>query len=374
MKRSIFDSLNRKARKLALPVLLGGVLMFSGCGFVHKGDDPPPPQVDPPVIPGGETPKPVDPVIDTGGDSPKPMPVEEVVAKARSSVVNIEAKNPDSGVVGKGSGIIYSANGYIVTNDHVLRGFTDFEVHLEDKRTFKAKRVGTDSRYDIAVLQIEGDNLQPLKFADSSAAKVGESVVAIGNAQGLENTTTSGIISNLSRDIISPDNMNFRRVIQIDAAINPGNSGGPFLNMKGEVVGITDMIRKDSENIGFAIPSNDAKKVADALIDKGYVSWPYIGIDIRNENLNNEPIIYINNIMNDSPAEKAGFRDGDIVLKINDARVKTVAEFRRQINACRIGDTISVYVARKEGNDFHQGVISVKLGELPKGYHTLDWS
>jgi len=151
-----------------------------------------------------------------------------------------------------------------------------YKVHLSDKRTLQAKRIGTDPRRDLAVIKVEGENLPTIQFADSTKIKVGEEVVAIGNARGQENSVTKGIVSNLNVDL--DDGTNICKYIQTDAPINSGNSGGALLNMKAEVIGINRARLNNAESMGYAIPINDAKDLAKQLIEKRYVSYPYLGI------------------------------------------------------------------------------------------------
>ena len=293
--------------------------------------------------------------------------VDKIVEKVGSSVVNIESENS------KGSGVIFRTDGYIITNDHVIRGGKSLEVHLSDKRTLKAKRVGTDSRRDVAVIKVEDNDLRAAEFADSDKVKVGDDVIAIGNAQGVENSVTKGVISNVNIDVDTDTDI--RRCLQTDAPINPGNSGGALLNMRGEVIGINEMRRNNAECMCYAIPSNDAKEIAEQLIDKGYVSYPYIGVKVSNETTTEgtERFLMVRDVLDDSPAAKAGLKSGDFIVYVNDLRVETVVEFRDQLNSSGIGSMITLRVGRRtkkgiEGMDKH-----LKLEELPKGDMT-DWS
>ncbi len=308
-----------------------------------------------------------EPYHDDKQEQESPDPVAAVVQKVGPSVVNIETN------ITKGSGVILNKDGYIITNDHVIRGVNSVEVHLLDKRTLKATIVATDPRRDVAVIKVEGDNLQAAELADSKNLNVGDDVIAIGNAQGVENSVTKGIISNLNVDVDT--GINIRRCIQTDAPINHGNSGGALVNMKGKVVGINDMGRSDSESMNYAIPINDVKDVADQIIEKGYVSMVYVGVNLVNEKTNDgEGFLIIKDIMPNSPAAKFDLKAGDIIIKVNDVRVPTVSKFREQIKNSGIGSTVSIGIARKGNTGYVSGIIQVTLDELPKGYYSIDWS
>lgn len=303
----------------------------------------------------------------SGCDPDKKDPIKT----ALPSVVSIEAKGS-----GLGSGVIFSKDGYIITNDHVVRGADSLEVHLSDKRRLEAKLVGTDSRMDIAVIKVDEKKLQPARFANSDRVKIGDEAIAIGNPLGLENSISKGIISNMDVDVNT--GMNIRRCLQMDTPINPGNSGGALVNMRGEVIGINDMGIQGAESINFAIPSNNAKKTAEQIIEKGYVSWPYLGVDAQNKEVSNGnkklKIIQVKQVMKDSPASKAGLRENDFIYQINDARVENVAKMREQLNTSGTGSMVSVYIFRQTKQGWKEDTIQVKLEELPKGYYTTDWS
>ena len=332
----------RRGKGVLLSAILLTTLICLGCG-----PEPPPP------------PPPPHPKLTT----------EEIAEKIGPCVVNIKALN-DSGSGGLGSGVIFSEDGFIITNDHVIRGKTSsIEIHLSDKRVLNAKLVATDSRMDLAVLKIEGDNLQAVKFGDSDEVKKGSSVVAIGNPRGLENSVTVGHISNLNMDV--NEELSTIRCLQTDAAINPGNSGGALLNEYGDLIGINVMIKLNSENIGFAIPSNDVKRIAEQLKDKGYVPYPYIGVEAVNMKTDKGAhFILVQNVRDDSPASKAGIQKGDVIFRINDARVEIVPKLREQINNNSVGSKVSIYILRSNA----EGIIEVTLEEIPKGYSSIDWS
>ena len=357
-KNSISAAMGRWAKGVVLPIALLITLMSSGCSLFGGHTD-------------GEEPRPVTP---SPSEPKKELSAEEIAEQCGPSAVNVYAAS--SGGASLGSGVIYKIKdgyGYIITNDHVIRGVNSVEVHLLDKRSLKATIVATDPRRDVAVIKVEGDNLQAAELADSKNLNVGDDVIAIGNAQGVENSVTKGIISNLNVDVDT--GINIRRCIQTDAPINHGNSGGALVNMKGKVVGINDMGRSDSESMNYAIPINDAKDVADQIIEKGYVSMVYVGVNLVNEKTNDgEGFLIIKDIMPNSPAAKFELKAGDIIIKVNDVRVPTVSKFREQIKNSGIGSTVSIGIARKGNTGYASGIIQVTLDELPKGYYSIDWS
>lgn len=264
---------------------------------------------------------------------------------------------------GTGSGFIVSADGRVVTNAHVVEGADTVKVTLKDGRTLDGKVVGIDPVTDVAAIKINATGLPTVKLGHSKDLVPGEWAIAIGNPLGLDNTVTAGIISAIDRSssqVGIPD----RRVqfIQTDAAINPGNSGGPLLNAKGEVIGINTAIRTDAQGLGFAIPIETGWKIAQQLFDKGQAEHPYLGIqmvdltpDLR-QRINDDPEtglrittdtgVLIIQVMSDAPADSAGLRPGDIILKINRTTVATAAEVQQQIESVRIGEEMSIEVRR----------------------------
>ena len=307
-------------------------------------------------------------------DPPKPMTAEELVEKCGPSVVNIYSNKT------LGSGVIYQVKdgyAYIVTNDHVLRNGGSFLVRLSDARTFKAEKIGTDIRTDIAVLKIEATNLQEAKFTDSSAVKNGQKAFAIGNAEGNENSITDGIIRKSEVTSVDFNGRNINKYLQTSASINAGNSGGALFNELGEVIGINDMSLNNADDINFAIPSNKAKEMADKLIKDGYVSWPYIGITDELVKFKNGTIaIKIINVRDKSPAAEAGLKKGDYILKIDSTPVENVAKLREKINSSGKGTVMTLHVMRvNKNNKYQEGEIEVTIGELPKSKdQTIDWS
>ena len=263
---------------------------------------------------------------------------------------------------GSGSGIIYSKDGYIITNYHVVEDVakdnnSKLEVYLAGKKEpIEAKYIGGDKLTDLAVVKVESNDLKVAKFGKSGELKVGSKAVAIGNPLGLEfaGTVTSGIVSALDREITT-DGSSYK-LIQTDAAINPGNSGGALLNSKGEVIGINTIKIGSSgvEGLGFAIPIDDALPIVDELIKSKKVRRPYIGItciEVSKEDAKEFDIpegIMIQNIEKGSSADKADLQRGDIIVEVDSKEVKVMDELNKAKNAKKIGDTLKLKVFRDE--------------------------
>ncbi|MBA2727262.1 MAG: Do family serine endopeptidase [Parachlamydiaceae bacterium] len=270
---------------------------------------------------------------------------------------------------GQGSGFIVSADGYIITNGHVVKDTSEIVVHLHNGSEFLAKVIGVDGNTDIALIKIEATNLPFLKLGNSDAIEVGEWVLAIGTPIGLEASVTSGIVSAKGRN-----NLSLARVedfIQTDAALYLGNSGGPLINMAADVIGINTAIASKTGGyigMGFAIPSNIAKNVMDQLISKGSVSRGFIGVllqDVSPElaesfGLGKVEGALIALVSPGSPAEKAGIRQGDIILFYNKMPVTNVAALRTVIAMLAPGSTLQFSIIR----DRQQREITVQVGEL----------
>lgn len=283
--------------------------------------------------------------------------------------------NPDedqnSREQGLGSGVIIDKQGIILTNNHVVEGADDINVTLSDKRRFKAKIIGTDPKTDVAVIRLEkAHDLPVAKLGDSTKIEVGEWVLAIGNPLGLSSTVTSGIISAKGRaDVGVAD---FEDFIQTDAAINPGNSGGALVNLQGEVIGINTAIASRTGGymgIGFAIPSNMAKKVMNDLVNKGRVTRGFLGIQIQNmtdsiaKRLKIDDAsrgIVVGEVTTGSPAEKAGVQPYDAIVELNGSPVVDVSSFRNTIASTDPGQTVRLGIIR----DGKKVTANIKLAEL----------
>jgi serine protease Do/serine protease DegQ len=255
-----------------------------------------------------------------------------------------------------GSGVIFDARqGYIVTNAHVVENANEITVTLQDGRDLRAEVVGSDQPSDVAVLKVSADRLAQMPLGDSSRLEVGDFVVAIGNPFGLQHTVTSGIVSGLSRTGINPDG--YEDFIQTDASINPGNSGGALVNLRGELIGInTEIISSTGGNvgIGFAIPVNMARSVMDQLIQYGAVRRGQLGVsmytvtpDIAHSlGLASAVGALISQVVEGSPADKAGLRVGDVITSVNGQPVRSNSELRNAIGLLRVGDSMDIGLVR----------------------------
>lgn len=262
-------------------------------------------------------------------------------------------QQPEEVPRGVGSGFIISADGYIMTNAHVVDGASEVYVKLTDKREFKAKVIGADSRTDVALLKIEGTNLPRLTMGDSDKIKAGEWVLAIGSPFDLENTVTSGIISAKARDT-----GDYLPLIQTDVAVNPGNSGGPLINMRGEVVGINSQIYSRSGGfmgISFAVPIDEAMRVSEQLKASGKVTRGRIGVQIgevtkevaESLGLPKAQGAQVERVEADGPAAKAGVQAGDIILKFNGAAIEKANDLPRMVGNIKPGTRGTLTVWRK---------------------------
>ncbi|HMK43651.1 MAG TPA: DegQ family serine endoprotease [Dissulfurispiraceae bacterium] len=269
-----------------------------------------------------------------------------------------------------GSGVLVSEDGYIVTNNHVVEQSSEIRVILTDKRTFKAKLIGADPKTDIAIIKIDAKSLPVVPWGDSEKLQVGEFVLAIGNAFGLSNTVTMGIISAVGRaDVGIADYEDF---IQTDAAINPGNSGGPLVNIKGEIIGINTAIFSKTggyQGIGFAVPSNMVRVVRDQLTKEGKVTRGWLGVTIQELTpemaskfgLKGADGVLVSDIAKNSPAAKAGIQRGDIVTQYNGKPVKDAGVLRNMVAQSQLGSGVNIKIIRKD----KEMTIPVTIVELP---------
>ncbi len=277
---------------------------------------------------------------------------------------------------GLGSGVIVDKNGYILTNNHVVRNADEIKVKLSDKREFKGRVIGTDQKTDIAVIKIDANDLQAIKFGDSDNLKVGETILAIGNPFGLNQTVTSGIVSAKGRANVGI--ADYEDFVQTDAAINPGNSGGALVNVKGELVGINTAIFSTTggyQGIGFAIPSNMAKAVMESLINKGKVIRGWLGITIQSLtselvkqfNLKDEKGVLVGDIVEDSPAEKAGIQRGDIIVEFDGKEVSDITNLRNMVANTAPNNEVTIRLIHEE----KPKTVTVKIIEMPSDIQTL---
>jgi serine protease Do len=254
---------------------------------------------------------------------------------------------------GLGSGFIISADGYLLTNAHVVEGADEITVTLHDKREFKAKLLGADRRTDVALLKIEATGLSPVRIGDSNKIRVGEWVIAIGSPFGLENTVTAGIVSAKGRETGE-----YLPFIQTDVAVNPGNSGGPLINMRGEVIGINSQIFTTSgafAGISFAIPIDEAMSVQQQLRTSGRVIRGRIGVGIETVSRDVAEAIglgtprgaLVNTVEKDAPAAKAGVEAGDVIVKFDGKPIERSTDLPRIVGGTKPGSTVNLTVFRK---------------------------
>jgi Do/DeqQ family serine protease len=262
---------------------------------------------------------------------------------------------------GLGSGVILDADkGYVVTNSHVINDADEIQITLKDGRQLEAKKIGGDEASDIALLQIEADDLVALKIADSDSLRVGDFAVAIGSPFGLGQTVTSGIVSALGRSGLNIEN--YEDFIQTDAAINSGNSGGALINLRGELIGINTAIlgpNGGNVGIGFAIPSNMVQNLVNQIIEFGEVRRGVLGVAGRSVTseiakameLDINQGAFVEQVTKDSAADEAGIRAGDVIIEVNGKMVKTFNELRGKIGSIGAGKTVKITVLRRDGKE-----------------------
>jgi len=271
---------------------------------------------------------------------------------------------------GTGSGFIIRPDGYILTNEHVVRGAQKLEVTLFGGKKFTGRVVGTDSYSDLAVVKINAKNLPSIEFGDSDKLIPGQWVVAIGNPYGFHDTVTAGIVSALGRSLEDPNQTG--NLIQTDAAINPGNSGGPLVDLSGKVIGINEAIIANAQGLGFAIPINLAKKISKDLIEKGKVqrpATPWLGVGLMEitekiadyYGLSNRDGAIVQ-VFPNSPAAKAGLEDGDIIKEINRIKIKTPEDVVKQVKNSKVGQNLDLLVFR----DGKLKIFKVRLEAKPQ--------
>jgi S1-C subfamily serine protease len=328
--------------------------------------------------------------------------VGEIYRRSNDGVVFVQAEQRQAGSsvfdpfgqggggTATGSGFVIDDDGHILTNAHVVEGASQIEVKIGDsEESVQAELVGTDPSSDVALLDVDADadSLNPLPLGQARSLQVGDSVVAIGNPFGLDRTVTSGIVSALQREIQAPNGFSISNVIQTDAAINPGNSGGPLLDASGAVIGINSQIATQSggnEGVGFAVPIETAREVAEQLLDDGTVERAYLGIngaDVTPEiastlELPVEEGAMVGDALEGGPAAEAGLRDatgeatiggqtfpvgGDIIVAVDGEKVTEMQDVIRAVDAHEPGDEITLTVNRE--GDTRQ--IEVKLGNRP---------
>lgn len=282
-----------------------------------------------------------------------------------------------------GSGVIVDAKkGYVLTNNHVVENAKEIKIKLIDKRVIPAKIIGTDPKSDIAVLQIDVNNIQQIPLGDSDKLRVGEWVLAVGSpfSANLSHTVTVGIISALGRSYVMPGNDHYENFIQTDAAINPGNSGGALLNLDGELIGINTAIAtggmgRSNRGVGFAIPSNMIKKVMNDLIEKGYVVRSWLGVYIqpvddktaRALDLSNRDGALVSEIVPDSPADNAGMQIQDVIIEFDGKKITDPSHLKNVVSSTPPGKRSKLLIVR----DGNRKTINITLEELEQDAQTF---
>jgi serine protease Do len=275
---------------------------------------------------------------------------------------------------GAASGIIFRSDGFIATNNHVVENAKTITVILQDGRILQGSLWGADPFTDVAVVKVEASNLSTATLGNSKSLKLGDEVIAVGNAFDLPggHTVTSGIVSALGRSIKLSGGIILHDLIQTDAAINPGNSGGPLVNQKGEVVGINTAIVGGAENIGFAVSTNTAKPILEELVRNRMLTWPWLGvaaIDLTPAiafelNVSSKEGVLIDEVYSNSPASRAGLRKNDVINKINGQIITSFAELEEIIRKCGIGKSIDVDFIRAGNGQ----VAKVTLEQIPRQF------
>ncbi len=328
------------------------------------------------------TPTPSPTLTSTPDESLSLPSITEVVATVKPAVASVVVGTVSYNIFLQaipteqtGSGIIIDERGYVVTNNHVVEGANSISVSIPDGRSFDATLIGTDPLTDLAVLKIEGNSLPTAEFGISSELKVGNWVVAIGNALALEGgpTVTVGVVSALGRTIEEASGVSLYDIIQTDAAINPGNSGGPLINLQGEVVGINTakVSSVDVSGVGFAVSSDTARRVVEELIEKGYVLRPYLGISLvtvtpviaGSYDLATEEGSMVYHVVTGTPADQAGLRVNDVITRVDGQNITTSDDVVLAIREHEIGDKIEITYLRGT----REITTSATLVERPRG-------
>jgi len=302
--------------------------------------------------------------------------VTQAVEKLSESIVGVSSMRLERrffGIVpleGQGSGIILDKKGLIVTNNHVIEGANQVHVSLKDGRTFTGEVVGSDEATDVAVIRVNADDLPAADLGDSENLKVGQFVLAIGNALALPGgpTVSMGVLSAKGRPLPGSDFV-FEGLLQTDAAVNPGNSGGPLADLEGRIIGITTMMIPYAQGMGFAIPINTVKKIAQEILENGRVSRRWIGIsgiDVtpqlsRRYNLQADSGFLVAEVVPRSPADYAGLRNGDVVVGADGAEVKHTKDLLLAISKVREGGNVRLAINRMG----RAGTLDVRPSETP---------
>ncbi|MBV8390849.1 MAG: trypsin-like peptidase domain-containing protein [Mucilaginibacter sp.] len=281
------------------------------------------------------------------------------VEKLRTSVVKIEQYAMNEGreaITGTGTGFLFSSDGYLFTNSHVVKKAKHLRSILYDGSIHHATLIGEDPYTDLAILKIDATDYTPAILGDSDSLQIGQLAIAIGNPLGFQHTVTAGVVSALGRTLNSETGVSMDSMIQTDASLNPGNSGGPLINADGEVIGVNTAMIRGAQGLCFAISINTAKSVADSLIRHGKVKRAYIGASLQQiglvpklrtiHHLKNQQALFITQIENNSPADKGGLLSGDIIYAFNDKMVETSDQLFKMLTGDKVGQFQYISVLR----------------------------
>ena len=281
---------------------------------------------------------------------------ERIVPSVLKIDVTLPARGRQPERQGSGSGFIFTPDGFALTNSHVIRGASKISVSLADGRRVVATLVGDDPHTDLAVIRVDAPNLVPAALGDSQAIRPGQIAVAIGNPYGFQATVTAGVVSALGRSLPSRSGRLVEDVIQTDAALNPGNSGGPLVNSRGEVIGVNTAIIQAAQGICFAIAINTAKLIAARLIRDGRVRRSYVGIAgqtvplltrvVRYFSLSTETAVFVVSVERGSPAERAGIREGDLIVAFGEQPIRGIDDLLRLLTEDRVGKPVPLTALR----------------------------
>lgn len=290
-------------------------------------------------------------------------PAVKAIQKAMPSVVNIHSEKPaedsdslltgkDRKINGMGTGIIVDERGYIVTNHHVVAGVETLRATLSDGSTYTARVISYDKKHDLAIIKVDATKpLIVMPLGTSSDLMLGETVFAIGNAFGYENTATQGLVSALKRDVEVNEKQGYKNLIQTDASINPGNSGGPLINMDGDVIGINVAIRAGAQRIGFAIPMDDARRVIAELLSGERLAQTFHGAILTDVKRGELRFVRVDGLKPQSPAEQSGLKIGDVVTKVGAIPVIDATDFERACLGRPAGEKVEITLKRGDKSE-----------------------